>query len=465
MPTYAFSGGALEDRGYGSRVKFRFGGAWVVGDTWTAAITSTLSGNFTLGKGNISGKTYVSMFKLRNRAFLGYEGGFAMSAIDDPTGWEEQNVGAAVIPFSTQFGGGDTVYGFSITGSRMVVFGEKSTQVWNIDADPSRWSLAQVLDNTGTKHTYGIQAIGEVDVFYPETTGIRSLRTKELSGDAFVSDVGTPIDSIIRAKIKLAEDAGYPICSAIEPNTKQYWVFIYDTIYVLTQSPVSKITAWATFEPMYQPLTSLLQGISSITGLTAGVRYYWEPGAGATSLTNGTEVLLKAGTFVAQGTSVSIAGASGSSTLWRTDNTFRPVRMFVVGKTLYMIGSNNRLYSYDYNTLDYAYAVAELPWLDLGGPSVRKQMQGIDLAAIGSWKVKVATNPQTNSFNTVLQTNVASSPTYINGSTYDLARYACSGNGTHFKIRMECSDGGGGSFATRPRLCALNIIYNNGNVK
>lgn len=463
MATYAFSGASAEVRDYGQRSKLRFGGTWAVGDTWTAAITSTLSGNFTLGKGNISAKTITSVFKFRNRAILGFGGGFALSAIDDPTGWEEQNVGSAVIPFTTQYGNGDSAYGFASIGSRFAIFGAKTTQVWTIDADPSKWVLSQVLDNTGTKHGDGIQAIGEVDVFYPDKTGIRSLRSKELSGDAFVSDIGTPIDSIVRAKIKLAETNGYKICSAIDPATKNYWVYIYDTLYVLSQSPMSKISAWSSFETVVLPIVSILTGTSTITGLTAGVRYHWQKGTGATSLTNGTEVLLKEGTFTAQGTSVTIAGATGDSTLWRTDSSFRPTKMFVVDGTLYLLGSDSRLYSFTPDAFDYTPAYVETPWLDLGTPSKRKQFMAIDIAAVGSWKVRIATNPKTSQFSTVLQLDPISTPTLVAGSSYDISRFACPGNGTHVKLRLECDDMGNG--LVQPRLSAVNIIYELNNTK
>lgn len=463
MATYPFSGASAEVRDYGQRVKMRFGGTWAVGDTWTAAVTSTLSGNFTFGKGNISDKTITSVFKFRNRAILGFGGGFALSAIDDPTGWEEQNVGSAVIPFTTQYGNGDSAYGFASIGSRFAIFGEKTTQVWTIDADPSKWVLSQVLDNTGTKHGDGIQAIGEVDVFYPDRTGIRSLRSKELSGDAFVSDVGTPIDTIIRAKIKYAEDAGYKICSCIDPLTKNYWVFIYDSIFVLSQFPVSKITAWSKFEPAYANFEPTFSGTNTITGLTIGHRYHWQPGTGATSLVNGTETLLKAGTFTAQATSVTIVGATGASDLYRNDIPFRPVKMFVSAGQIYMLGADNQLYWYDNTGYDYKPTYVETPWLDLGTPSKRKQFEGIEIAAKGSWKVKIATNPQTEQYTTVLQKTYASPPTIAAGSSYDISRFACSGNGTHIKIKLECDDLGG--YGEQPRLSSVTVLYNVGNTK
>lgn len=463
MATFAFSGGTLEDRGYGQLMKYRFGGTWAVGDTWTAEVTSVLSGDFTLGKGRIAGQDYLSLFKYGKRAILGFDGGFALSAIDNPAGWEEQDVGAAVIPFSTQYGEGDKAYGFSTIGGKLIVFGKKTTHIWSVDADPTKWVLSQVLDNTGTGHTFGVQAIGEVDVLYPDVTGIRSLRAKELSGDAFVADVGTPIDSIVRAKIRLAESNSYPVCAAVDPQTKNYWIFIYDTLYCLSQHPTSKITAWSSFTPDFTDATLSLTGTSTITGLTVGRRYHWNnAGTGATSLTNGTETVLKAGSFVAQGTSVTITGASGSSTLY-AQTTIRPVRMWVNGGLVYLLSSDKKLYRYSVNQVDYCYTVAETSWLDFGNPSQVKQFLALDISAIGSWRVSVATNPATNNFVTVAQISRTGSPTVNNSSSYDVGRYPMSGNGTHIKLRFECSDG---VFpTTQAKLSSVNIIYQSANEK
>ena len=474
MATYAFSGASAEVRDYGQRSKFRFGGTWAVGDTWTAAVTSTLSGNFTFGKGNISDKTITSVFKFRNRAILGFNGGFALSAIDDPTGWEEQNVGSAVIPFTTQYGNGDSAYGFASIGNRFAVFGEKTTQIWTIDADPSKWVLSQVLDNTGTKHGDGIQAIGEVDVFYPDRTGIRSLRSKELSGDAFVSDVGTPIDSIVRSQMLAIESTEYPICSIIDPITKNYWVFINDTIYVLSQSPMSKITAWSTFAPLENNDSSsvaandatFVGGVTTYTVLE-GFSYHWVKGSVATRLVNGTETLLKSGSFTASSTTVTVYGTSGESTggslLYRNDIDFRPTKFWTVNGSIYCLSSDRVLYKYEPNSMDWSNAVIETPWLDFGSPSKRKQFQAIDIAAVGSWRVSISTNPQTGSFVQVMQKDPITSPSLLAGSSYDLSRFAFSGNGTHIKLRLECDDKGAGVIA--PKLSAVNIIYNVGNEK
>lgn len=474
MSTYAFSGAVAEIKDYGQRNKMRFGGTFAVGDSWTAELTSTLSGNFTLGKGNIAGKTITSVFKFRNRAILGFDGGFALSAIDDPTGWEEQNVGSAVIPFSTEYGNPDAAYGFRLVGNRFAVFGANTIQVWTIDADPAKWVLSQVLDNTGTTHSEGIQAIGEVDIFYPDRTGIRSLRSKELSGDAFISDVGTPIDSIIRSKLASAVSASYAVCSAIDPKTKNYWVFVYDTIYVLSQAPVSKITAWSSFKPIEANDSSYVAAGTGtfVAGSTTystviGRSYHWEKGTIASYLVDGSQRLDKSGTFIATTETVVVYGTVGGSTaasrLYTNANATRPLRFFVSNGSIYHIDSGLNLYKYEDSTMDWSNAVVETPWMDLGTPSKRKQFEAIDIAALGSWRVKVSTNPQTANWVTVVQKDPITTPTLLAGSSYDLSRYAFSGNGTHIKLRIESDDKGAGTIA--PKLSAVNIIYNLGNTK
>ncbi len=474
MATYAFSGAVAEVKDYGQRNKMRFGGTWAVGDYWTAEMTSTLGGNFTLGKGNISGKTITGVFKFRNRALLGFSGGFSLSALDDPTGWEEQNVGAAVIPFTTQYGEGDSAYGFRLIGNKLAVFGAKTTQIWSIDADPSKWVLSQVLDNTGTKHGEGVQAIGEIDVLYPDQTGIRSLKSKELSGDAYISDVGTPIDSIVRAQIKLAETANYKINSVVETSTKNYWVFIYDTIYVLSQSPLSKITAWSSFKPIMavdsatvSPGTATFVGGVTTFSVVIGRSYHWEKGTVASYLDHNGERLLKSGTFIATVETIYVYGTSGGSTtgcyLSYNAAATRPTRMWNSNGIIYTIDTGLNLYKYEDSYPDWSNAVVETPWLDLGTPSVRKQFSAIDIAAVGSWRVKVSTNPQTSNFSTVLQKDPIATPTLLAGSSYDLSRFAFTGNGTHIKLRLECDDKGANLVV--PKLSSVNIIYNLGNTK
>lgn len=371
MATFAFTGAVAETLGYGEKSKFRFGGTWSANDSWNAQLVSTLSGNFTIGKGNVAGKVFESLFKFRNRALLGFEGGFALSAIDDVTGWEEQNIGAAVISFSTQYGSDDTVYAFATIGSKVAIFGEKSTQIWNVDADPTKWSLSQVLDNTGTTHRHGVQSIGEIDVFYPDKTGIRSLRSKELSGDAFVSDIGSPIDSILRPY--LANTSG--VCSVIDPLTKNYQVCVNGVIYVLSQSPSSKVTAWSTFTPSYEA-----------TGTQTG---------------------------------------------------FTPARFFVApASRMYVIDLNTNLYWYRSAQYDNCLVTVETPWLDFDNPTLTKQFQSIDVVMVGGWDVYAAYNPATNTYVKVKTASVNASPTAANSSTYDVGTFHLSGNGTHIKLKF-----------------------------
>ena len=216
---YDFAGAVAATLAIGQREKIRFVGTWANGDTWTIRFTSTTSGDFTVGKGNIAGLTFASGFKLRNRMYLGVSTGFALSSNGDVTAWEEQDPGAAVISFLSQFGPQDTVRAFASIQGRLAVFGGLSTQLWTIDADPANFALQQVLDNTGTIAAQSVKSIGDLDVMYLDSTGIRSLRAKESTLNASVNDIGTAIDLTIRAAL-VSYDASLA-CAVVEPTTKQ----------------------------------------------------------------------------------------------------------------------------------------------------------------------------------------------------------------------------------------------------
>lgn len=248
MPTFSFpfSGGVLTIPAYGQREKIRFVGTWADGETWKIPFTSTLTGNFTVGAGNVANKTIACGLKLRNRMYLGIGTDFALSSNGDPTLWEEQDAGAAVIQYLSQFGPQDTIQGFASMQGRLAVISKLSAQIWSIDADPALFALQQTLDNTGTPAPLSIRSIGDLDVYYLDYVGIRSLRAKESTLNAYINGIGIAIDLLIRQAL-LNYDASQA-CAVVEPTTKQYWLYLNGDIYVLSNYPESKIVAWSTYK-------------------------------------------------------------------------------------------------------------------------------------------------------------------------------------------------------------------------
>ena len=445
MATFPFSGGVLASYAFGQKSKIRFAGTWAVTEDWTIAIESTLSGSFTLGKGNIAEQPFVSSLKLRNRMYIGFGSNFALSENGDVTLWEKQNIGAAVIPFLSQFGQQDNVKAFASLQGRLAVIGRFSTQLWSIDADPANFVLQQTLDNTGTQAMLSVKSIGDLDVLYLDDSGIRSLRAKESTLNASVNDIGTPIDLTIRNAL-IGYDAS-AACAIVEPTTKQYWLFLNGNIYVLSNYPESKILAWSTYKPQYASTVAIVTGPSYLGNgqagynLTVGTSYYWTKGANDTSFSDGTTTLTSSGGFIAAdvtGTGVGTALAAVTATLVKTDNSFTPTKLVVYNGQIYIRGSDNNIYRYggsDNNTFDHCRAVAELPWLDLKEPSTKKQLLGIDAAFVGHWQIQTSMNPRASTFVTAIDRGSQTAPNMVDDSTFDVGRFAASGNGTHIKIK------------------------------
>lgn len=479
MATYAFSGGTAEIKGAGQRSKLRFNGTWVAGDSWTVGVTSQLSGDFTLGKGEIAGKDYTAVLNFKNRSLLGYMGGFSISAVNDPTGWEEQNVGTASFVFSTTYGISDTVYGFSSIGGLVYVFGQKTIQSWATDADPSKWTLVQVIDNAGTAFVDSIQSLGEIDVLYVDRTGIRSIRTKELSGAAFISDVGTPVDELTQVRVRQAEANNVKIVATINPVNKNYMAFIYDSIFTLSQYSSSKLSAWTRYDTSWTDVLNALSnigafngsGVRSITGLTIGRVYHWTKGVNTTSLVNGTETFTLDTHFTAQATSVVLSGTAGLTAfdaLYPIRTGPNPTKMVAGADEVHLYGDDNWLYRHFFNLAsqgDFAVAVVETPWLEVSG-GVMCQLEAIELVCVGSWTVYYASNPKTNNLTKALQTAVVAYPNSNTTATQDLRRFTISGNGSHIKLRFESSDlvkQDSYTQISQPKLCSVAVVYKQSN--
>lgn len=468
--TYAFSGGTYQVDPIGSRTKLRFVNTWVAGDDWTAEVASTLTGPFTLGKGNITEQTFSCAGKLRERMFLGFSSTFAMSANNDVTGWEEQNPGASTITFLSQYGQQDDVRAFGVFEGKLVVFGRQSMQVWQVNADPKQFALLQTLDNSGTRAPLTVKSIGDLDVYYLEDSGIRSVKSKELVGNAYISDVGVAIDSLI-----ISAQVGYDsslACGIVDPNTKQYWVFLNGTIYALSNFPSSKIIAWSTFGAEYTSTVTIFTGpnYSDPAGtasynLTPGITYIWVKGANDTSFSDGVTTLTETGTLVAgpsaAGTGVGVPGAVVTAVLYKV-NTFTPQKFVVSNGQIFIRASDRIVYRYggsDNNSYDNVELTVELPWLDLGDASTKKQLTGIDAAFTGRWKLQTSTDPTQTSFNTAIDRGSNTSPNIVDDSTFDKGRFAARGCGTHIKVKAISYT------ASRTKLGKISIVYNKANKK
>jgi hypothetical protein len=180
------------------------------------------------------------------------------SALDNPLVWDPENpdttaIGQGFILASNQNGAADFLVGLEIYYDQLAVATRYATQIWEVDADPDNNNLRQTLRSAGTVAPNSMLQYGSGDVLYLHDSGIRSLRAKDSSNAAAVSDIGSPIDPEMQSIIKSRPDDTYitRCFSLVEPNTGRFWMCFNNRIFVLSYYPGPKVTAWSEYIPEF----------------------------------------------------------------------------------------------------------------------------------------------------------------------------------------------------------------------
>ena len=232
---------------------------WTAGSTWTITLVSSV-GTYTIGYDYLLNRIYTNGFINGDRAYLANGNYFNFSALTDITQWNMSNaatassVGAGYLPFVNYNTVKDSVQAFSSYQGKLAVFGRYSIQIWQTNANPANFALAQTLSNIGTVAPFSVISLGELDTLFLSDSGIRSLRVRDSSLNAYVADLGSPIDALVQAQLIANTHLGTS-CSIVEPLTNRYMCFVPDaagtagTLFVLSYYPGNKVTAWSTYSP------------------------------------------------------------------------------------------------------------------------------------------------------------------------------------------------------------------------
>jgi hypothetical protein len=173
-------------------------------------------------------------------------------AVNDAVAWDvDLDAGAGFLNASTHAAGSEEIDALGGYQGRLAIFSRTVVQLWTMENDDAENNLDQVLENTGTRAPRSVLEFAGNDVFYLDDSGIRSLKARDASNNAFLSDVGAPIDSIVRSWMRNdatpAEVAGS--VAAIDPVDGRFWLAIAERIYVYTFFPTVGIAAWSWYEP------------------------------------------------------------------------------------------------------------------------------------------------------------------------------------------------------------------------
>lgn len=220
-----------------------------VGGTFEAAdtFTITLDGVDYSVSGAASG-TGITALTYQQKIYSVINSLLYFSALNTPTLWGS-GTGNGFINMSNQNEGNESLTAVQEYQTRMAIFSRSNIRIWNIDVDPANNAFQQTVQNTGTVAARSVLPYGNIDVFYLDDSGVRSLRARDSSNSPSVNDVGVAIDTFITEYLAtLSETQVQRACAIIEPVDGRYWLAVGQRIFVFSYFPGSKINAWTYYD-------------------------------------------------------------------------------------------------------------------------------------------------------------------------------------------------------------------------
>lgn len=169
--------------------------------------------------------------------------------IDDPNGWRANVNGAGFENLSNHEEGSLSLVGAARYQGDVAFFASDTAQIWTLDSDPANNAQSRVLENSGAIAGRSIMTFGNSDTLYLSRSGSRSVKSRDVSGSPFVSDIGNAIDKLLIDDMRTLGATDTALAQAmLEPVDGRYMLALGDKIYVLSYFPGSKITGWSWYE-------------------------------------------------------------------------------------------------------------------------------------------------------------------------------------------------------------------------
>lgn len=198
-----------------------------------------------------AGSTGLSAFVHKKRMWSPANSLWRYSRINTVNDWTNADVasGAGFINIANETEGAERLVGAAPYGTQAAVFSRNSVQIFDISTDAEENAIAQPLGNTGALAARAILPYGNLDVFYLDEPGIRSLRARDTTGEAFAHDIGHAIDPFIRGIMDSVSEAVIRRAVSIIGPEGRFMMALGEYIFVLSYFPGSKITAWSYYRP------------------------------------------------------------------------------------------------------------------------------------------------------------------------------------------------------------------------
>lgn len=179
-----------------------------------------------------------------------YEHYLNFSKLGDPLDWDPLSAGAGFIDMSNEMRGRQDLMGMAPFRNAMAIFARRSIAIWLTDPDPAQNSKLQILQNTGTSAPRSILPMGAGDVLYLDLDGIRNLRERTNSENAYAGDIGSKIDRLVQERLRAIGDVeASKAIGVIDPESGRAWMIVGNVIFVLSYYPEERIYAWTIYDP------------------------------------------------------------------------------------------------------------------------------------------------------------------------------------------------------------------------
>ena len=173
-------------------------------------------------------------------------------AVGDPTDWTTVAEGAGFISAATNDAEAVDLQGIEVYYNRLAFFSSRAIQIWSMDPDPALNLQEQTIRSIGVAGRATPRQYGAGDVLFLSPSGIRSLKARDSSNSASVSDVGSSIDFNIIEKITNApEQVLASARSMLEDLSGRFWMMFSDEIWVLSLFPGPQVSAWSRYMPTH----------------------------------------------------------------------------------------------------------------------------------------------------------------------------------------------------------------------
>jgi len=349
-----------------------------IGGTFEAAdiFTITLDGTDYVVSGAAAG-TGTMALTYQQKVYSVTNSLLYFTALNAPT-QPGTGTGGGFINMANQNEGNETLVTVQEYQGKLAVFSRNSIRIWSMDVDPLKNIFQQTVQNSGALSSRSVIPYGNIDVFYLNDSGVRSLRARDASNSPAVNDVGVAIDSFIREYLDTLSDTQIQRAVAIiEPIDSRYWLAVRNRIFVFSYFPGSKINAWTYYDIA--------------------------PEIGAQDITEivkvNNQVFMRAGDVIYK-----YGGASGAE------------------------------YPTDEDNNNGAWAEIALPFLSAGTPATFKGLAGFDIALDGTWQCFLLPEPVDDSVELEIGT--------FNKSTFAQGKAPVKMPSPLFAIRARTTKGG-----------------------